>query len=408
MKKTLSLSLLALASSAAMAQSSVQVYGLLDVGVSYVNGLKQGKAKDVVSGIMEGSRLGFKGTEDLGGGYRAIFTMEHRLEADTGGQGSRPPSGSQLPDRMSSATLLGLPTALQPAVSAVGASIGAGLGTNVSNNFWDRQVYVGLVTPVGAVLAGRQYTPAYEVLAAFDTLGTQSSLSFGQIGSFPPAIDIRLSNSVAYRIQQGGFSASAMVAEGSLTTGRMWGLMGMYKSDSFSLGLGYNTRENERGDKSLTDILFGGSLALGPGSVQVLYGQVKDENPSGLSGISGTLTPLLGAPTAAVVQNAFVEAFKQDAHVWQLGYKLTTGPHTVYVAYNSFNDRRPNESDVDTYGAAYSYAFSKRTDVNFVVSRFNNKGLAQVAPGGAGYLGGVTASAGTDSTNVAMGLRHRF
>ena len=44
---------------------------------------------------------------------------------------------------------------------------------------WDRQIYVGLVTPFGAVLAGRQYTPAYELSAAFDVMGTQSSL-FGQ------------------------------------------------------------------------------------------------------------------------------------------------------------------------------------------------------------------------------------
>jgi hypothetical protein len=40
--------------------------------------------------------------------------------------------------------------------------------------------------------------------------------------------------------------------------------------------------------------------------------------------------------------------------------------------------------------------------------QYDNKNLAQVAPGGNGYIGGVTASAGTDSTGVAFGIRHRF
>ena len=65
-------------------------------------------------------------------------------------------------------------------------------------------------------------------------------------------------------------------------------------------------------------------------------------------------------------------------------------------------------ADVASYGMAYSYALSPRTDLNAVITRFENTGLGQAAPGGAGYLGGVTASAGTDSTSLALGIRHRF
>ena len=43
-----------------------------------------------------------------------------------------------------------------------------------------------------------------------------------------------------------------------------------------------------------------------------------------------------------------------------------------------------------------------------VLARFNNSSNAQAAPGGNGYLGGVTATAGTDSTSIAVGMRHRF
>jgi len=82
-QKLVALAAMAVATPAVLAQTSVQVYGLLDAGVSQVTGLAGGTRTFLASGIMEGSRLGFKGNEDLGGGYRAIFTMEHRLEVDT-------------------------------------------------------------------------------------------------------------------------------------------------------------------------------------------------------------------------------------------------------------------------------------------------------------------------------------
>ena len=82
--------------------------------------------------------------------------------------------------------------------------------------------------------------------------------------------------------------------------------------------------------------------------------------------------------------------------------------NAFYVAYTSVNDKRPANADVASYGVAYSYALSKRTDLNAVATHFNNKNLAQAAPGQAGFLGGVTASAGTDANSIAFGIRHRF
>jgi predicted porin len=411
MKRTLALTLLcAAASSAALAQD-LQVYGLLDAGVSRVTGLRGGSRTFLVSGIMEGSRLGFRGNEDLGGGYRALFTMEHRLEADTGGISSRPPSGSQIPDRLSNAALLGLPGALQPVVTNVAAQLGSTVGVNLNGAFWDRQVYVGLVTPVGAVLAGRQYTPAYQIAAEFDTLGTQSSLSAGQVASFPPSVDIRANNALAYRIQQGPISGALMYAlgEGSTTTGRLLGVMGMYKGSGFAVGAGYNTRRNELAQKSLTTLVIGGSVNVGPGTGFVQVAQVEDDNPTGLSSLAASLTPVVGAPTAGVVQNAYVQALKQDGRLLHVGYKLVMGAaNTVYLAYSAWNDRRPANADTTSYGVAYTYSLSKRTDLNVVLTHFDNKNLAQAAPGQAGFIGGVTDTAGTDSNNIAFGLRHRF
>jgi hypothetical protein len=145
---------------------------------------------------------------------------------------------------------------------------------------------------------------------------------------------------------------------------------------------------------------------VGPGTLYAQYATIKDENPSGLSPFFSP-TGSLGA-SAPVFQNAYNEAFKQDASLMHVGYKVTSGAHTVVVAYNRLDDKRAVNADTDSYGATYTYALSKRTNLNAVLTRYNNKGAGQVAPGGNGFLGGVTSSAGTDSTNLAFGIRHYF
>lgn len=395
----------------AQVPDGVQLYGIVDMGLNYVSGLQGGSQKRLDSGIMEGTRWGLRGGEDLGGGWRAVYFLESRVEGDNGALSSRPISGTRVPDRLSSAAALGLPSALQPAVTSVAGSIGNTLGVNLAGKLFDRQSFVGLVTPVGAVLAGRQYTPAYRVLGEFDTLGTQSSLSVGQVGAIPPSVDIRADNALQYRVSQGPFSGALMVAagEGSATTGRLWGALAIYRTGAFGVGFGHNQRENESGDKSLRSTVLGASAKAGPGDVGVFVAKIKDDNPSGLSAVgAGLRANPATAPFATPILNAFTDALRQDAMIYQVGYKMTTGPNTFYVAYNRFNDKRPSNADVKSYGVVHSYALSKRTDINTVLTRFDNSANAQVAPGQAGFLGGVTASAGTDSTNVALGIRHRF
>ena len=275
MKKLLTLAALAGTSLAGFAQSgsSVNLYGVVDAAVSRVSGLKQGKDTQLVSGMMDGSRWGLRGNEDIGNGYRALFVLENRLELNNGTGANRPPSGAQTPDRFNQAALLGLPGALQPAVSAVAASIGSGIGVNLAGNYWDRQAYVGLVTPFGGVLAGRQYTPAYEVSATFDTMQTQSSLAAGQVASIPASIDIRVSNALAYRLQFGAFSAGLMyTVEAEPSKKTLKGFSAMYKTAPFSVGLGFNTRKNELDEKSLTSTVLGASAGVGPGTVSTLGG----------------------------------------------------------------------------------------------------------------------------------------
>ncbi len=168
----------------------VTLYGLADAGITSTSGLKNGTVTQLASGIMEGSRWGMKGTEDLGGGYKAIFTLEARVELDTGANSSSPISNPQLSDRFSKSALL-FPTlpapmqaALQPIVTAVDGALAREFGVNVGtdgNRYFDRQAYVGLITPVGAVLAGRMYTPGFETNVMYDIMETQSGLSAGQM-----------------------------------------------------------------------------------------------------------------------------------------------------------------------------------------------------------------------------------
>ena len=407
-----------LSTTAAMAQSTVTLYGVADGGINYVSGLKNGSSTAIASGIMEGSRWGMRGNEDLGGGYKAIFTLESRFELDTGSVSNRPVSGGQLPDRVKTTVAANLPLALQGPASVAGGPIdrlNAGLadsafGVNVGpsgNRLFDRQAFTGLITPFGAFTLGRQYTPAYLTTAAFDASQTQSSLAAGQVASLPAAFDIRLSNTLQYGIKTGGITATLMygAAETSATnaTGRFIGGMVMYKADRFSVGFGHNEKKNEFGQKSLTNNVLGATVDVGPGTLYGQYATIKDENPTGLSPLFTTLGPL-----TTTFQTAYNAAFRQDANLMHVGYKVTSGVHTVVVAYNRLNDKRAVNADTDSYGATYTYALSKRTNLNAVLTRFDNKGAGQVAPGGNGFLGGVTASPGTDSTNVAFGIRHHF
>ena len=79
--------LLALACCSAQAQSNVTVYGVVDAGLVFERGAPTGNTSNVSSGVASGSRLGFKGTEDLGNGLSAGFVVESGFGIDTGASG---------------------------------------------------------------------------------------------------------------------------------------------------------------------------------------------------------------------------------------------------------------------------------------------------------------------------------
>src|SRR6478672_7272406 len=101
------------------AQSSVTIYGKVDVGLVVDSGSSAGKSVRISSGVSGGSRLGFKGVEDLGGGYGASFQLETGFCADS--------------------------------------AAGAPNFCTGSNQFMGRQAHGDLSGPFGVMSAGRQY-----------------------------------------------------------------------------------------------------------------------------------------------------------------------------------------------------------------------------------------------------------
>ncbi|EJO55954.1 porin [Burkholderia multivorans] len=89
MKKTLiaGASLAALFAPVVHAQSAVTLYGLIDAGIAYTNNANGASLWRMTSGAINGSRIGFRGTEDLGGGLKALFVLENGFNANNGALG---------------------------------------------------------------------------------------------------------------------------------------------------------------------------------------------------------------------------------------------------------------------------------------------------------------------------------
>ncbi len=111
-KSLLALAVLGAFAGAAQAQSSVTIYGIVDTGITYTSkvatGTGTGSKFAVNSGNIQGSRIGFKGVEDLGGGLSAVFQLETGFTNDNGGlQGSDAVTSSNLFRRKSVVGLSG-------------------------------------------------------------------------------------------------------------------------------------------------------------------------------------------------------------------------------------------------------------------------------------------------------------
>lgn len=228
-RSLLALALFGAFAGAASAQSSVTVYGIVDLGITKQNSgtsfLAGGNGLTGTAGnrwdMRQGyaSRLGFRGIEDLGGGLRAAFNIEHRFTPDNGVTGTTP---------------------------------------GVANQFWFGRSTVSLQGGFGEVLLGRDYIPAFWVALASDPFGFNTVGQLGTAHTFagyngsdsaPGFISTRANNSLIYKspVIAGGLTGSASVSLGEGARGTLGRQMGgniEYKAGPIYAGVGIDQIKN--------------------------------------------------------------------------------------------------------------------------------------------------------------------
>ena len=405
-----------------LAQSSVQIYGIADAGIMKT----KGESTKIVSGIADGSRLGFKGTEDIGGGFKAIFNLEARIELDTGTQ-----TPALLYNNDGFYLLKGmgaLPASIRGGLAAQFKTVG-NAAVNSEKALFDRTAMVGLITPVGAVLIGRMYTPGYEVFAASDTFengtaGAWGGITGGTAGFTALGADIRSQKSIQYRIATpNGVGASLMYgAKNSGYLGRynkFYGAAVTYKANGFDIGVAHNRGYDQDDNKSLTTSTIGGSYTMGDFKFFAGYHDQKNLHSvlrkeyiaAWDSSIAPSLAPL-GATLAGALRANFVTNITNntqiDANSLQLGMHYKIGAGRIMASVARQNDRTVSNSDATLVAIGYDYNLSKRTDVYTVLANIKNMNDGQYTPGSAGAPGGFTKTPGDDSRAIQLGIRHRF
>jgi predicted porin len=400
-KKLIALAIAGLASSAAFAQSNVTVYGVVDYG--YVNrgskdgaSTENGNRSEFASGVESGSRIGFKGTEDLGNGLKALFEIEYGVSLDTGS-----------------------------AASATASS---------TNPFWNRHSYVGLTGSFGTVVGGRVDGDRYGVVNKYDPFGGGTVAS--GVTVFSEQVT-RGDNAIVYISPDfSGFNFLAgytrsligneptgttvkdtVVADpitGVLTTTRTGSATGLqqngggielallqvnYVNGPLALTANYETAK--RKDVASSDIRisqFGGSYDFGVVKISALYDSMKDD---------------IGAAYDYSSLTAATSTAKLDARNWLLGATFPVGNGLIRASYIRHNDKINANSDIRKVGIGYQYKLSKRTDIYTDYARIQNDSNATGQIGFSGVAGSVDNAQTAGSTlygtrGFDIGVHHSF
>ena len=366
-KKLIALAIAGLVSAPAFAQSNVTIYGVADAGLAWGEHGDQ-DFNGVLSGVLSGSRIGFKGTEDLGNGLKAVFTLEQGFDIGNGAE-------------------------------------------NDSTKAFQRQAFVGLAGGFGAVTLGRQYAPGYDF--QYDALASaiispQAILSgkpfggaFAENGlTINPGTPARWDNSLAYNGSFGAIRARAIYSFGGIETGNDVTGVDADSDDMMGVGLEY---------------------ANGPLKVGGVYHYLKDARD--VAGSDNQKEWLLGGSynfgmltLAGSYQQAKNASYVEDLDVdlWQVGVIVPVGAAgNVHLAYGEAEyDAEGDDAKSKSYTLAYTHALSKRTTAYVGYNRTDNdRGLA-LGPisSGASYnaVTDVLSGTGEKSDLVAVGIRHTF
>lgn len=357
-KKFIALAVAALASGAAFAQSNVQVYGVADFGLavngSALNGTTTGQNTRFDSGIASGSRLGFKGTEDLGNGLKALFNFEMGLTLDDG-------------------------------ASAQGRTFG-------------RQSYVGLTGGFGTVIGGRIYTPHYTLMAQIDPFGVGTAGRANNLfasssiaaGLYDP---IRVNNTVAYVSPSfSGLSVTAAYGTNSLDNqeaaannskqNRLFAIAPTYTNGPLTVGLNYHQVKldgnallnNDTG--KLSSYTLAGKYDFGMLALSGAYGSNKVDD---------------GGADRDKVRN------------WLIGVSAPIGAKVVLKAsYNNLKDKINDNADAKQFAIGADYLLSKRTKLYTAFSKISNDDNARYT------VAHASGGAGNNESQFNLGINHSF
>lgn len=322
MKKTLiALTILSAFAGAASAQTNVTIYGVVDVAVANEdNGSAAGSVSRMDSGSQSGSRLGFKGTEDLGGGLSAIFTLESGILVDTG------------------------------------ASDQGGL-------LFGRQAFVGLAGSFGTVKLGRQKNVLY------DTLDNLDPFHIGMAGDawrLFATYGKRSNNTLSYTTpNMGGFSGQAQYSfgevAGNTSAARQYGLTGSYAGGPIYVALAYHNQNDATGNDNGKTTLLGGTYDFGVAKAHLAYGINKGVGTLDTRDALVGVTVPFGPHTVLVdyILKTNKSTSNADANQIALGYTYKLSKRTnLYTSYS----RTANDNN-----AKYNAALNGATDKLFNV-----------------------------------------
>jgi len=341
MKKTLIALAAVAATSAAFAQSSVTAYGLIDLGVaaskdSYRDGAAtQSFKKNGLESMLNGSRFGFRGTEDLGGGLKGNFLLEYAVQPD-----------------------------------------------EATTSMANRQAYVGLAGEFGEVRLGRQYTAYHSHQAGFDMVNGNTNTLPGYLVGWTTRV--RSSNAINYTTPNfSGVTASVQYGFGESVdasgvandkNNNNWGFNLKYANGPLVVGLGYDKVKNPKGTA--------GDTVEDPAVINwtPVTGASKTNKAQGFAGFEGSdsLTTYnlaasydLGVAKVAVQYfNAKEKYAAGEGDGKFTGYVLgVSAPVTSALTLSaSYSDGTVKESgvkvdDAKGYQLLAGYALSKRTTV---------------------------------------------
>jgi predicted porin len=351
MKKLAPIAAAILACGAAHAQSSVTVFGLLDVSVARFSG--DGPS---LSGVMtdgyQSSRLGFRGTEDLGGGLAASFWLEAALNPNNGSGGT-----TNTNNQSTGGTGSG------------GLTFGRRSTVSLSGKSW------------GELRVGRDYTPGFWNLSNFHPFGTNgvgsAGILFYPVQGGARVTNVRASNSVGYFLPRlGGFYGQAMYAFGNTSSaatnpddGRLFGARVGYASGPVDVAVGYSkTKLTPVGD--FTQFNVGATYDFHVVKLFALWGENK-------VGVTKTKP-------------------------WNVGVHVPYGAGVFRVAYGQVKTTGV-ANDASQWTLGYVHNLSKRTALYTNYSQIDNKGT------GTTYnVGSPVTLPGGKSKGWEVGVRHAF